>query len=321
MSSPRRTCQNCGELLAPSATHCPNCGAAYIEQTMQQPGELESFPPDQVNASGQTEPYEVQPQQPVVLPPPQQAPYPPQQQASYPPPEQQAPYPPQGQGYVQPSQPPPYGTSGYNQQAPGQVGGPPQPPEAETPKELNISLIIGIVVASVFILLLVGGLFYVLGQRNNTTPVSTPTPGVTPTPTPTATATPGTTPTPTPTPVPVAFQVTTVNLSVDPLSFDGKSCGTQITFTYTATFNVLAKGPGGSVQFTYTTDGGRTSKTGVVTFSPGQTSMQFKFPSSGTLELNGAFPGAGQVTTTSPNTISSQAVTPSGACTPVSPTP
>jgi hypothetical protein len=301
MSSPNRICHNCGETLAPSATHCPSCGAAYIEPIMQQPGELESFPPDQVNASGQTEPYEVQPQQPVVLPPPQQ----------------QAPYPPQSQGYVQPSQPSPYASSGYNQQAPGQVGGPPQPPEEETPKELNISLIIGIVVASVFILLLVGGLFYVLGQRNNTTPVSTPTPGVTPTPTPTAT--PGTTPTPTPTPV--AFQVTTVNLSVDPLSFDGKSCGTQITFTYTATFHVLANGPGGAVQFTYTTDGGRTSKTGVVTLSPGQTSMQFKFPSSGTLELNGAFPGAGQVTTTSPNTMSSQAVTPSGACTPVSPTP
>ena len=86
----------------------------------------------------------------------------------------------------------------------------------------------------------------------------------------------------------------------------------KLTFTYTATFNVLPKGPGGAVQFTYTTDGGRTTKTGVVQFSPGQTSMQFQFPSSGTLELNGAFPGAGQVTTTSPNTISSQAVTPSG---------
>ena len=110
-------------------------------------------------------------------------------------------------------------------------------------------------------------------------------------------------------------------MAVSPLTIANMSCGTQLTVTYTATFNVLAKGPGGAVQFTYTTDGGRTSKTGIVQFSPGQTSKQFQFPASGTLELNGAFPGAGQVTTTSPNTISSQAVTPSGACIPVIPTP
>jgi hypothetical protein len=269
---------------------------------MQKPGEFEPFPPDQANASAQTEPYEVQPQQPVVLPP-----------------QQQVPYPPQGQGYVQPTPPSQFATSGYNQQAPGQVGEPPQPPESDTTKGLNTSLIIGLVVAIVLLVLLIGGLFFVLAQKNNTTPAVTPTPGVTPTPTPTATATPGTTPTPTPTSVP--FQVTTINLSVEPLSIAGKSCGTQLTVTYTATFNVLSKGPGGAVQFTYTTDGGRTSKTGVVQFSPGETSMKFQFPASGTLELNGAFPGAGQVTTTSPNTISSQAVTPSGACTPVTPTP
>jgi hypothetical protein len=186
---------------------------------------------------------------------------------------------------------------------------------------MNTSLIIGLVVAAVLLLLLVGGLFFVLGQRNNNSAASTPTPGVTPTPTPTATptATPGTTPTPTPTSVP--FQVTTINLTVNPLSIEGKSCGTQLTVTYTATFNVLPKGPGGAVQFTYTADGGRNSKTGVVTVGPGQTSAQYQFPASGTLALNGAFPGAGQVTTTSPNTISSQAVTPAGACTPVSPTP
>ena len=301
MSSQYRICHNCGASLAPGETHCPRCGVPYVEPIIQTPGEFEPFPPDQANASGQTEPYEVQPQQPVILPPPQQ----------------QAPYPPQGQGYVQPSPQPPYAASGYNQQVPGQVGGPPQPPESDTRQGINTSLVIGLVVAAVLLLLLVGGLFYVLGQRNNNTPALTPTPGVTPTPT--ATATPGTTPTPTPTSVP--FQVTTINLSVSPLTIEGKSCGTQATFTYTATFNVLPKGPGGAVQFTYTTDGGRTSKTGVVQLSPGQTGMQFQFPASGTLELNGAFPGAGQVTTTSPNTISSQAVTPSGACTPVTPTP
>jgi hypothetical protein len=300
MSSQYRICQNCGASLAPGETHCPRCGVPYVDQIVQKPGEFEPFPPDQANASGQTEPYEIQPHQPVVLPPPQQ----------------QVPYPPQEE-YVQPPQPVQYGAGGYNQQTPGQVGVPPQTPESDTRQGLNISLIIGLVVAVVLLLILVGGLFFVLGQRNNNSTTSTPTPGVTPTSTPTATPT--TTPTPTPTSVP--FQVTTINLAVDPLSVSGKSCGTQLTVTYTATINVLSHGPGGAVQFTYTTDGGRTTKTGVVQMSPGETSMQFKFPSSGTLELNGAFPGAGQVTTTSPNTISSQAVTPSGACTPVTPTP
>ena len=299
MSSQFRNCQNCGATLAPGETQCPRCGVPYVDQMIQKPGEFEPFPPDQANASGQTEPYEVQPQQPVVLPPPQQ----------------QAPYPPQGQGYVQPPPPAPYGAGGYNQQTPGQVGVPPETPESDTRQGLNISLIIGLVVAVVLLLLLVGGLFFVLGQRNNNSTATTPTPGVTPTSTPTAT------PTTTPTPTSVPFQITTINMAVDPLSVSGKSCGTQLTVTYTATFNVLPKGPGGAVQFTYTTDGGRTTKTGVIQFSPGETSMQYKFPSSGTLELNGAFPGAGQVTTTSPNTISSQAITPSGACTPVTPTP
>ncbi|MGZ6367780.1 MAG: hypothetical protein ACXWPS_17705 [Ktedonobacteraceae bacterium] len=291
MSSQYRICQNCGATLAPGETLCSRCGVPYVDQMIQKPGEFEPFPPDQTNAAGQTEPYEIQPQQPV--------PYPPQE------------------GYAQPPQPAQYGAGGYNQQAPDQVGVPPQTPESDTKQGLNISLIIGLVVAVVLLLMLVGGLFFVMGQRNNNSTATTPTPGVTPTSTPTAT--PSTTPTPTPTSVP--FQVTTINLAVDPLSVSGKSCGSQLTVTYTATINVLPKGPGGAVQFTYTTDGGRTTKTGVVQLSPGETSMQYKFPSSGTLELNGAFPGAGQVTTTSPNTISSQAVTPTGACTPVTQTP
>jgi hypothetical protein len=315
MSSQHRICHNCGAALAPGETHCPRCGTPYVEPIVQQPGEFEPFPPDQANASEQTEPYQVQPQQPVVLPSPQQ-------QMSYPPQGQgygQAPqsYPPQGQGYGQSSQPSPYTTGGYDQQDAGQIGGPSQIPESDTKQGLSISLIIGLVVVVVLLLLLVGGLFFVLGQRNNNPTATTPTPGVTPTTLPTAT--PGTTPTATPTAVP--FQVTTINLAVSPLSIGGKSCGSSETFTYTATFNVLPKGPGGAIQFTYTTDGGRTTKTGVVQLSPGQSNIQFQFPSSGTLEMNGAFPGAGQVTTTSPNTISSQAVTPSGTCTPVTPTP
>jgi cytoskeletal protein RodZ len=301
MSSQYRICHNCGASLTPGESYCPRCGAQYVEPIVQKPGEFDPFPPGQVNASEETEPYVAQPQQPVVLPPPQQ----------------QAPYSPQGQGYVPPSAPTPYASGGYGQQTPGQVGGPSQPPTSNTDNRFRMNLIIGLIVLVVVLLGGLVGLVVFASQRNNTTPGTTPTPGVTPTPTatPSSTPTPGTTPTPTPTSVP--FQVTTIDLAVSPLSIAGKSCGTQLTITYTATFNVLPKGPGGAVQFTYTTDGGRTTKTGVVQFGQGQTSKQFQFPASGTLELNGAFPGSGQVTTTSPNTLSSQAITPSGSCTPV----
>ena len=183
-------------------------------------------------------------------------------------------------------------------------------------------LIIGLIVLVVILLGGLVGLFIFASQRNNPSPVTTPTPGVTPTSTPTPgvtptstpTPTPGTTPTPTPTSVP--FQVTTIDMAVSPLTIAGMSCGTQLTVTYTATFNVHPKGPGGAVQFTYTSDGGRTTKTGLVQFNPGQTSKQFQFTSSGTLEPNGAFPGSGQVTTTSPNVVSSQTAIPTGTCTP-----
>src|SRR5947209_12354621 len=115
MSSQYRICHNCGASLTPGETYCPRCGAQYVEPIVQKPGEFEPFPPDQVNASGQTEPYEAQPQQPVVLPPPQQVAYPSQ-----------------GQEYVQQPQQVQYDAGGYNQQTPGQVGVPPQTPESDT---------------------------------------------------------------------------------------------------------------------------------------------------------------------------------------------
>ncbi len=146
-------------------------------------------------------------------------------------------------------------------------------------------------------------------------PTPTPVPVLSsPTPTPTPK------PTPTPTPIPVPFQVTVIDLSVSPLSIAAIPCGTQLTVTYTATFHALPYGRGGAVQIIYTTDGGRTTKSGLVQFSPGETSKQFRFTSTGTLAQNSAFPGVGQVTTTSPNALFSQALTPSSSCTPV-PTP
>lgn len=141
-----------------------------------------------------------------------------------------------------------------------------------------------------------------------------------PSPKPPPTLIPTSTPTPTPQPIQVPFQVTFIGMSVSPLSIAAIHCGTQLTVTYTATFHALPSSRGGAVQIRYTTDGGRTTKSGLVQFSPGETSKQFQFKSTGTLAQNSAFPGVGQVTTTSPNALFSQALTPGGSCTPV-PTP
>ncbi len=290
MSSQYRICHNCGASLTANEAYCPRCGAQYVEPIVQQPGEFQPFPPEQ----GAGELQVAQPQQPVVLPPP---------------PQQQVPYPPQGQGYAPPSESPSYGQETPVVPGPEQAGGLSQTPTSDNDNRLRINLIIGLIVLVVILLLVIGGFVIFSNQKNNPS-ATTPTPVVTPTHTPT----PGTTPTPTPTAV--SFKVTTIDMTVNPVTVSGINCGAQLTVVYTATIHVLPNGPGGAVQYMYTTDGGRTSKTGLVQFSPGQTSNQFQFSSSGILALNGAFPGSGQVTTTSPNSVSSQTIIPSGSCTP-----
>src|SRR5579875_1063841 len=63
---------------------------------------------------------------------------------------------------------------------------------------------------------------------------------------------------PTPSTTPVPFQVQTVNMSVTPASVSLYACGTYITVTYTATFTVSGSN-GGTIQFTCTSDGGKTT--------------------------------------------------------------
>ncbi len=60
--------------------------------------------------------------------------------------------------------------------------------------------------------------------------------------TPTATAT--STPVPTPSPTLVPFNVTSVDLVVNPNSIAGKVCGISASFTYTATFHIPANTAG-----------------------------------------------------------------------------
>jgi len=129
--------------------------------------------------------------------------------------------------------------------------------------------------------------------------------------TPTATAT--LTPTPSPTLVP--FNVTSIDLVVNPNSIAGKVCGISASFTYTATFHIPANSAGGTIQFQYTLNNGHSSTNASVVVSPGETTKIYTFSSSGTLYPDHTYPGIAEVLVNSPNTVSSPQVKPAGTCT------
>ena len=131
--------------------------------------------------------------------------------------------------------------------------------------------------------------------------------------TPTATAT--STPAPTPSPTSVPFKVTGVDLVVSPDSIAGKTCGSSASFTYTATFHIPANTAGGTIQFQYTLNNGRSLTNASVIVTPGDTTKTYTFSNSGTLYLDHTYPGIAEVLVNSPNSISSPQVKPAGTCT------
>lgn len=110
------------------------------------------------------------------------------------------------------------------------------------------------------------------------------------------------------------FTVSSVALSVAPTDIAGATCGSPATFTYTATFAVPPNTAGGTIQFDYTLNNGRSQTPGTVTLAPGETSKTFTFVSSGALPADHTYPGPAIVMVTSPNNVSSPPVQPSGAC-------
>ena len=131
--------------------------------------------------------------------------------------------------------------------------------------------------------------------------------------TPTATAT--STPTQAPSPTSVPFKVTSVDLVVNPNSIAGKVCGSPASFTYTATFHIPANSAGGTIQFEYTLNNGRSSTNASVAVSAGETTKTYIFSNSGTLYADHTYPGIAEVLVNSPNSISSPQVKPAGTCT------
>ena len=109
------------------------------------------------------------------------------------------------------------------------------------------------------------------------------------------------------------FAVLSVNLTVSPSSLTGISYGSMVTFTYTATFHVQAGTAGGTIQFLYTWNNGRASPSGSITIPPnGPSTATFTYTATGRVGGAYAFPGVAQVNVTSPNSVQSNQVIPTG---------
>ena len=118
----------------------------------------------------------------------------------------------------------------------------------------------------------------------------------------------------TPTPTSAPFKVTGVDLVVSPDSIAGKTCGSSASFTYTATFHIPANSAGGTIQFEYTLNNGRSSTNASLVIGSGETTKTYTFSNSGTLYPDHTYPGIAEVLVSSPNSISSPQVKPAGTC-------
>ena len=170
---------------------------------------------------------------------------------------------------------------------------------------------LGVLAAAVFLLLLVGSMalvFYSVRHPGTGAPTPTPVHHVSPTPVHQAS------PTSVSTPVPVPMKVIAVTMAVNPTSIAGIPCGTNVTVTYTAKFYVSPNNTGGVVKFTYTVNNGRGSTPASITFNKGQTLGTYSFQWSGALPIDHTMPEPGGVTVTSPNSVSSPLLGPTGAC-------
>jgi hypothetical protein len=108
--------------------------------------------------------------------------------------------------------------------------------------------------------------------------------------------------------------VTSIDMAVSPTSIAGKTCGTAIVVTYTATFHIAAGSPGGTIQFMYTVNNGRGSTNASISVDAGQTIATYAFTWSGNLPADHTYPEPGGVITSNPNSVQSPMVQPTGMC-------
>ena len=110
------------------------------------------------------------------------------------------------------------------------------------------------------------------------------------------------------------FKVTSIDLSVSPTSISLWKCGSSIQVVYNAVFHVVSGPHGGTMVFSYTLNNGRSQTPEKLTILPGQRLSNFVFTWQGSLPADHTSPGLGGVLVTSPNSIRSPMVSPSGKC-------
>ena len=110
------------------------------------------------------------------------------------------------------------------------------------------------------------------------------------------------------------FRVTSIDLSVTPTRVSLWKCGSSIQVVYTAVFHVISGLNGGTMVFSYTLNNGRSQTPEKLTILPGQHLSNFVFTWQGSLPIDHTYPGLGGVLVTSPNSIVSHTVAPTGKC-------
>ncbi|HVU66223.1 MAG TPA: hypothetical protein VHD63_03800 [Ktedonobacteraceae bacterium] len=169
---------------------------------------------------------------------------------------------------------------------------------------------LGLLVATLALIVLVGGMTIVFNAAHSTSTGSSGSPG--------NAGGPGgghpTTPATAATQKAAPFQVIGVDMAVSPSSIAGMSCGSTVTVKYTATFHVAAHSAGGTIHFSYTVNNGRSQAPASLTFAPGETTKSYTFSWQGALPADHTYPGQGGVEVTSPNHLISRMVAPSGSC-------
>jgi hypothetical protein len=166
------------------------------------------------------------------------------------------------------------------------------------PRRTALMQRLGLLAAAVFLVALVGSMaivFYTIRHNNGGTVSPHPT-------SPLSTAH-------------VPLKVTSVTMSVTPGSIANLSCGTNVIVTYTALFHVVPNSAGGTVQFNYTVNNGRSQTPASINFGQGETTKTYTFTWSGALPADHTYPGPGGIQVTSPNQLTSSLVGPTGQCT------
>jgi hypothetical protein len=110
------------------------------------------------------------------------------------------------------------------------------------------------------------------------------------------------------------FSVTSIDMSVTPSTTSLWKCGSYIQVVYNAVFHVVSGPNGGTIVFSYTLNNGRSQTSEKLTILPGQRLSNFTFTWQGSLPSDHTYPGPGGVLVTSPNSIRSQMVFPTGKC-------